>query len=147
MGVKWWLWVLSCLYETDTSIGKGKFPVYCMQAYRRSRSIAPHLILDRGEWSNSRPRERTPVGEGLVAGLDVLEKESLEPVGIWTPDRSVRPVTNMSAQIVNLMSIFVCVLYVLTATSTKPQSAGLLDNILFCLYLFWLSLIRKVRDR
>ena len=131
MGVKWRFWVLSCLYETDASIGKGKgkFPGRCMQAYRRSRSMAPHLILDGGEWSASRPsrfapRERTLVGEGPIAGLGVLEKESLKLAGIRTPDRSVRPVTNMRSQIVTLVSIFVCALSGLTATDTKPQSVG-----------------------
>ena len=49
-----------------------------MQAYRRSISVTAHVILDRGEWSawtprSLCPRERTPVGEGRVAGLDVLE--------------------------------------------------------------------------
>lgn len=59
MGATWWFWVLSCLYERNASIGKGKFPVHCMQAYR-SRSIAAYAILVRGEWSASRPVRFAP---------------------------------------------------------------------------------------
>ena len=78
------------------------------------------------------PRERTPVGEGPLPGLDVLEKESLKPAGMRTTDLSARLVANMKAQIVTLVSIFMCFVSVFTATNIKPQSVGFLDNILLC---------------
>jgi hypothetical protein len=60
VGVTWWFWVLSCLCETNASIGKGKAPFHTMQAYKGSRSITAHVILDRGEWSASRPGRFAP---------------------------------------------------------------------------------------
>ena len=51
-----------------------------------------------------------------------------------TPDRSLRSVTNMKAQIVILVIIFMCFVSVLTATNIKPESIGLLDNIMLCVF-------------
>jgi hypothetical protein len=99
--------------------------------------MAAHLILDRGEWSASRPGRfapgrEPPVGEGPLPGLDALEKESREPTGMRTPGRSARLVANVKAQIVTLVSIFMCLVSVFTATNIKPQSIGILDSILLC---------------